>query len=143
MKPIKLFLAALMCMMVSTAAFADDIPIPVEQLPAVSKNYVYNHFKGRSIVYAERDWDSYECRLDDGTKIEFWRDGSLKKIETYSTGNMPGDCMSESIGAYVNGHFPGCVVTKIERKYYGYEVELSNDIELKFNHRGVLIDVDD
>lgn len=143
MKSIKLFLAALMCMMVSTAAFADDIPIPVEQLPAVSKNYVYNNFKGRSIVYAERDWDSYECRLDDGTKIEFWRDGSLKKIETHSIGNLPGDCATESISAYVHNHFPGCVVTKIERKYYGYEVELSNDIELKFNHRGVLIDIDD
>ena len=89
-------------------------------------------------------WPEMDCfYLDDGTKIEFWRDGSLKKIETYSTGNMPGDCMSESIGAYVNGHFPGCVVTKIERKGYGFEVELSNDIELKFNHRGVLIDIDD
>lgn len=32
---------------------------------------------------------------------------------------------------------------KTDKERYGYEIELSNDIDLKFNYQGVLIGMDD
>ena len=32
---------------------------------------------------------------------------------------------------------------KIDKEYYGYDVELSNEIDLKFSHQGELVGMDD
>jgi hypothetical protein len=34
-------------------------------------------------------------------------------------------------------------VSKIDKERYGYDIELSNDLELKFNHQGAIIGYDD
>ena len=142
MKQIKLFFVALLCMMVSNVAFADDVPIPVEQLPEAAKHFVQNHFPGKKIIYAEKDWNSYECRLDDGTKIEFNKKGTWKKVDSHHVA-LPKDIVPVAIQEYVTSHFPGCVVTKIDKERYGYDIELSNDLDLKFNYQGVLIGMDE
>ena len=80
MKQMKYLLMALMCL-ISSSVMADDTPIPVEQLPEAAKTFVQTNFKGQKIVYAEKDWNSFECRLADGTKIEFTKKGAWKKID--------------------------------------------------------------
>ena len=80
MKQVKYLLMALMCL-ISSSVMADDTPIPVEQLPEAAKTFVQTNFKGQKIVYAEKDWNSFECRLADGTKIEFTKKGAWKKID--------------------------------------------------------------
>lgn len=142
MKQTRLFLMALMCLLVSTAAFADDTPIPVEKLPAAAKEFVQTNFPEAKIIYAEKDWNSYECRLNDGTKIEFNKKGSWKKVDRNLIA-VPAALIPEPIQQYVTTNFPGCVVTKIDKERYGYDIELSNDIDLKFNYQGVLIGMDD
>ena len=37
----------------------------------------------------------------------------------------------------------GAAVTKIDKEHYGYDIELSNGMELKFNHQGGLMGYDD
>ena len=142
MKQPRVFLLALMCLLVSTAAFADDTPIPVEKLPAAAKEFVQTNFPEAKIIYAEKDWNSYECRLNDGTKIEFNKKGSWKKVDRNLIA-VPAALIPEPIQQYVTTNFPGCVVTKIDKERYGYDIELSNDIDLKFNYQGVLIGMDD
>ena len=44
---------------------------------------------------------------------------------------------------YVKANFPGCIVTKVDKERYGYDIGLSNDLDLKFNYQGVLIGMDD
>lgn len=141
MKQMKFLLMALMCLM-SSSILADDTPISVEQLPATAKTFVQTNFKDKKIVYAEKDWNSFECRLDDGTKIEFNKKGNWKKIDRKLTA-IPEGIVPETILEYVKANFPGCVVTKIDKERYGYDIELSNDIDLKFNYQGVLMGMDD
>lgn len=138
----KYFFAALMCILVSNVAMADDTPIPVEQLPAAAKTFVQTNFKGKKIISAEKDWNSYECRLDDGTKIEFNRKGTWKKVDRNMIA-LPAAIVPAAIQQYVSTNFPGTVITKIDKERYGYEIELSSDIDLKFNYQGVLIGMDD
>ena len=142
MKHFKFIMMALMCLLTSTASFADDTPIPVEQLPADAKAFVQTNFQNRKIIYAEKDWNSYECRLDDGTKIEFNKKGNWKKVDR-KTLAVPEGIVPVTIQEYVKANFPGCLITKIDKERYGYDIELSNDIDLKFNYQGVLIGMDD
>lgn len=142
MKQLKFFLAALMCLLTSATSFADDTPIPVDQLPVTAKTFVQTSFKNKKIIYAEKDRNSFECRLDDGTKIEFYKKGMWKKVDC-KKGSVPAEIVPSAIQQYVKGNFPDCFITKIDKERYGYEIELSNDIDLKFNQKGVLIGMDD
>jgi len=140
MKQMKYLLMALMCLM-SSSILADDTPIPVEQLPEAAKTFVQTNFKDQKIVYAEKDWNSFECRLADGTKIEFTKKGAWKKIDRKDAA-VPAGIVPEAIQKYVKDNFSGCLITKIDKERYGYEIELSNDIDMKFNFQGVLIGID-
>ena len=141
MKQMKYLLMALMCLM-SSGILADDTPIPVDQLPEAARTFVQTNFKDQKIVYAEKDWNSFECRLADGTKIEFTKKGAWKKIDRKNVA-VPAALVPENIQKYVKDNFAGCTVTKIDKERYGYEIELSNDIDLKFNFQGALIGMDD
>jgi len=44
---------------------------------------------------------------------------------------------------YVKTNFPQEVITKIERRRSGVEVELANDYSLKFNSKGKFVGMDD
>lgn len=141
MKQMKFFLMALMCLM-SSSIMADDTPIPVEQLPEAARTFVQANFKGQKIVYAEKDWNSFECRLKDGTKIEFTKKGAWKKIDRKKDA-VPAELVPDAIQEYVKANFEDCIITKIDKERYGYDIELSNDIDLKFNYQGAFIGMDD
>ena len=85
MRTIKFFMAALMCLMVSTTCLADDHLIPPSQLPTAAKAYIHNHFKGQRIAYAEVDYDfgrkHYEVKLMNGVELKFDARGNCYKIE--------------------------------------------------------------
>ena len=142
MKHTRFLMMALLCLMVSAVCRADDTPISPEALPAAAKDFVKKTFPGKTIVYAEKDWNSYECRLDDGTKIEFNKKGTWDKVDCH-TRAIPSSIVPATIQQYVNTHFNGCVITKIDKERYGYDIELSNDIDLKFSYQGAFLGMDD
>ena len=146
MKKQVLFLAAMMCMMHAVSTFARDRIITVEQLPAAAKTFVNDTFSGHSISYAKVETDflkkTYEVRLDNGTKIEFDKNGTFDKLDC-GINAVPAKLIPATIANYVKTNYPKTKITKIDKERYGYEVELSNDLDLKFNHEGVLIDIDD
>ena len=143
MKRTRLFFIALLSMMVTSVAFADDKPIPVEKLPAAARTFVDTNFPGKKILYAEKDWNSYECRLDDGTKIDFTSKGEWKQVDCHGMSAVPAVLVPEAIKQYVETNFSNCMITKIDKERHGYDIELSNDLELRFNHQGALIGMDD
>ena len=147
MKRINLFLAALVCLFVSTTVcHADDMPIPAAQLPAAVKNFVQKNFPGKSIAYAEKDAEfsgtKYEVNLNDGTQIDFDRNGNWDKVDCHMVA-VPAALVPASIQQYVKATFSGASVVKIDKERHGYDVELSNGVELKFNHQGAFIGYDD
>jgi len=142
MKQIKSFFLTLLCLLIANVALADDKPIPVNQLPAAAKTFVKKNFKAQKITYAEKDGNSYECRLDNGTKVEFTLKGNWDKVECAAGSSVPANLVPKAIQNYVKANYAGCVITKIDKERYGYEIELSNDVELKFNKQGKFIGVD-
>ncbi len=142
MKQMKYYLLTLLCLMVSSVAFADDKPIPVDQLPAAAKTFVGKHFKAQKIAFAEKDRDSYECHLDNGAELEFTKKGDWKKVDC-KRGAVPAALVPQAIQDYVKANYANCQITKIEKERYGFEIELSNDLDLKFDKKGKLLGMDD
>ena len=145
MKKYSFFLAALLCMMVSTVCHADDYMVAPAQLPAPVKNFVTQHFKGKSIAYAELDREfaggKYELHLNDGTELNFDRRGNWDKVDCHMM-PVPAALVPAPIANYVKANYAGSKVSKIDKERYGYDIELTNGIELKFNKAGNLIGMD-
>lgn len=143
MKSMKFMLVALVCLLVSTVSYADGRVIPVTQLPEGAKTFVATHFPGKKIFYAQKDGRKYEVRLDDGTEIDFDRKGVWDKVDCHDFQAVPATIIPAPIASYVQTNFSTFFITKIDKERYGYSIELSNDIELKFDKLGNLIGVDD
>ena len=85
MRTFKLFMVALMCMMVSNVCFANDHLIPPGQLPKAAQHYIHQHFKGVRIAYAEIDFEQghtkYEVKLVNGVELKFDVRGNCYKVD--------------------------------------------------------------
>ena len=97
-----------------------------------------------SYVKLERDFleRSYEVMLADGTKIEFTGKGLWEEVDS-RYGEVPEVIIPEPIRHYINENYSGSKVLRIERNRYGFEVKLSNKLELTFSKEFQLIDIDD
>ena len=132
-------------MMHSVSSFAGDRIIPAEQLPAAAKTFIQKTFPGQTVSYATIDFDgrnTYEVCLSNGVEVDFNKNGVWDKVDcNYSA--VPASLVPTNIANYVKTHFAGAKVVKIDKERHGYDVELSNDLELKFNKQGQLMNIDD
>ena len=147
MRKSSLFFAALVCMMMqSLSSFADDRVIPTQQLPAAAQTFVQNTFPGKGIAYATIDRDfgktTYDVRLNDGTEVDFDSKGTWDKVDCGFSA-VPAQLVPTAIANYVKANYAGATIVKIDKERHGYDIELSNDLELKFNKQGQLIGFDD
>ena len=147
MKKSTLFLAALLCMMMqSVSTFAGDRLIPTEQLPAAAMAFIQENFPGEGVMFAKKDFDNgrrqFEVHLNNGVQLEFDKKGNWDKVDCKFSA-VPANLIPATIADYVKAHFAGNKIVKIDKERHGYDVELSNDLELKFNRNGQLMEIDD
>ena len=130
----------------STAIANDDVPITPDQLPAAAQEFIKKHFPEQTIAYAEKDVDyaktTFEVRLSDGSKIEFTANGDWDKVDCEYKA-VPAVLFPEAAAKYVSAHFPGALIVKVDKELYGWDIELNNDLELKFSKEGQLLGIDD
>ena len=143
----KFILMILSVVLFQNFTYADsERMISIEQLPAAAQKLIKTYFGTQTVTYAKVDgymFDvDYEVRLSDGTTIEFDRKGNWKNIECKQVA-LPGTLLPTKIAEYVAKYYSGTKVVKIERNKRSYEVELSNGLELTFDTRFNLINVDD
>lgn len=134
-----LFAAAICCLALSVVSC--NKAIPFEALPQSAKDFVKDNFPEMTVPFVKAEIFEYEMRLIDGTEIEFNRKGEWTKVEMEHS-VLPEsiiDALPEPIGKYLESTFPGVPLEKVSRGFmHSYELELVNDIELKFNSEGVL-----
>lgn len=124
----------------------DDKPIEFAQLPVISQQFIKKYFPGKTIALVKMESDffdkSYEVIFTNGDKAEFNKKGEWKDIDCKYT-EVPAALVPEAIRKYATQHYPDTKIIKIEKeKRQGYEIELSNRIELTFNSKFQLIDID-
>jgi uncharacterized protein YuzE len=143
----KYFLAlVLFTITIGTASAEFDRHITLEKLPLAARKFINTHFPEASITFAKSDngvWNpEYEVRLNDGTKIEFDKKGNWKDIECKHA-SIPTALIPTAIAEYVKKHHQQSKIIKIERNRHGYEISLSNELEITFDKKFNIIDIDD
>ena len=144
MKKFITLLVALVCLPFVSSA-DDDYAIQFTQLPVVSQTFVRTHFGQEHVSYCMRDSHSFEVRLDDGGEVEFNSAGNWKEVDCkYKT--VPVSVLKlipASIPTYVESTFPQTIITKVNVKPWGYELELNNGLDVEFNKDGKFMRIDD
>lgn len=138
--------ACLQTMLLSVNTLGDK-PISFEQLPAQSQQLIKDYFSGESIALIKMDTDildtSYEVIFTDGNKIEFDRKGNWKEIDCKRS-QCPEKLIPVQIRNHAKQNFPNAKILKIEKEdRNGYDIDLSNGINLEFDSNYQLIDIED
>lgn len=124
----------------------DERIIEYATLPSPAQQLIQKHFKGNAPSITKKDVGilshNYEVIFVDGTKIEFDRRGRWIDIEARGTA-VPSELVPRPIAHYVSKSFPNTKIVTIERNKRGYNVDLSNGIELDFNRKFKLLTVGD
>jgi hypothetical protein len=114
-------------------------------LPATSREFIDVHFPevGISMIIKETETFSadYTVYLANGFEIDFTKSGDWDDVDGKYTA-IPGsilDLLPQSIPEYVNNTMRDCYIVEVNKEHYGYEIELSNKIELKFNSKGGIV----
>lgn len=141
-----MILAFAILALVLTANASEDKPISFEQLPKTAQQFIKTHFADRTISLAKMDSDiigkSYDVIFSNGDKLEFNSKGVWTTVECgYSV--VPDAVVPAQILSYIKKNYPNITIRKIDKEDRGgYEVELSNNLDLKFNSSYKLVDID-
>ena len=142
----KIFLALACVFTLVTNACADNYqPIERTQLPEKAQAFLSTYFPEAKVSLVRKEIDVLELNYDviftDGSKVEFDRKGNWTDVDCLAQ-PLPAGIVPEAVTKVINAHYPEAQVTKIERDHREVEVKLTNRVELTFNQKLQLIDID-
>ena len=145
MKKLIFILAVLFGVMTASARdnYSHDVKILPEQAQtAISQNFKadVSHIKiGKEFGKIRK----YSVVLTDGSEISFDKHGVWKDVEVAKSSAVPAGIIPAPIARFIKDNQGKAYVTGIEKKAYGYEVELSNGVDVMFTAKGKFIRYDD
>ena len=146
-RTLRTLVMAISCIALScTTAFADnDKPIKFGELPANARTTITKHFSKQKVALTTRETgignNDYNVVLQNGTKIEFNNKGVWTEVDC-KRNKVPAALIPQQIRTYMLKNYPGTHVTKIEKKRNGYEIDLSNGIDITFNNQFQVTKID-
>lgn len=144
-----LAIAAMMCLGITSTVHASTSPVETgvetnDNHPKITE-FVAKYFPQATVLSVMRDDNEYEVMLSDYTKLDFTLRYDWKKIDCeHSTvyTAVPAELVPAQISNYVKTSFPNQSIVKIDKDRRDWEIELTNDIELKFDRNFNLIEMD-
>lgn len=139
MKRLTVICAALL--MLGGTALADSRRVPASKLPQQAQAFTRKCYPSAKIVSTSMDRElfdaTYDVALDDGTQIEFSRHGEWREITAPKGGSVSAAAVPAKIIVYVQKTYPygNTGVRCIERDGRGYDVQLTNGVDVEFDSR--------
>lgn len=144
MKRLLFMLAVIMGIL--TASARNNYSHNPADLPPSAQTILKNNFKAEvSHIKIEKDFGKikeYDVILTDGTEVTFDSHGNWKEIEVKQKSSVPASLIPKAISEYVKQNQKNVKIIGIEKNRSGYEVELSNGVEMKFNSEGKFVRYD-
>lgn len=143
-----LLLAALMFGVLPSACSDGDTeeePIVVDELPSEARSLIKLYFPGYEIVQIVRNNDTpvtYEVWFRGGGNLKFDAKGRWYEAEGDRGIALPKGFYPEAIDTYVAANYADTFIHEIDRELYGFDVELGNGVDLRFNAEGGFIGLD-
>ncbi len=145
----KKLLGLIVCMLLTVSAMyaRDRVSRDVNLLPTEARELIKNHFAEASISYLKVDKnlfrvEGYDVRLTDGTELDFNSKGQWTEIEAEKNA-VPASLIPDVIKKYMKQNYNGQRVKKIKHNRRGYELKLSNGLEVEFDNMGHFLRLDD
>lgn len=124
----------------------DEKTISTNNLPQSAKSFISQYYPGVNITRVKQDKDNgrieYEAYLSNGHDVTFNSSGEWLDVDAPTGQTIPAGIVPAKIEEYVNANFSGFDINEISKENYGYNVELTNGIDLEFNSNGEFIRVD-
>lgn len=129
-----------------TSACADNYqPITRDQLPQKAQTFLSTFFSESKASLMRKDFDvtgiSYDVIFTDGCKVEFDSKGNWTEVDCINH-PIPEGIVPAAIENVVKTQYPNAHVVQIEIDRREYDVKLSNRVELTFNKKMQMIDID-
>ncbi|MDE6504058.1 MAG: PepSY-like domain-containing protein [Muribaculaceae bacterium] len=123
-----------------------DVPVDMAALPANAKAFISAHYTDVSVVSAIRDRDDgrdeYEVRFSNGHEVTFDAAGEWIDVEAPAGRVVPDGLVPEAVALYVVTNYPSEGINEISRSAAGYDVDLTNGVDLEFDPLGNFLRVD-
>ncbi len=139
-------LFAFVCMfsVALTAAADREKPITINELPASAQQIMKQYFPQLQVALAKVEpgliEKSYDVIFTNGDKLEFDRNGNWTEISCKTA--VPTALVPKPIVNYLKTTYPAATILSIERDREGYDVKLSTRMEISFNKKFQVIDID-
>ena len=148
MKKNILNLLAVASLIFSTSACNSDdsdsreVIVEVAELPEQSRNFLETNFNEIQAIRIEKDIHSieeyYEVYFNNGIQVDFSANGEWTEVDGNGL-SIPTSFIDEEIVSYINTNYPTFPIENIDKKPYGYDVDLINNTELRFDTSGNFI----
>lgn len=141
----KIFFVLFSSVLFLSACASTDVIISFNQLPDAAQQFVNQYFGTETISFVKAEKEGlhtdYEVLFANGTEIEFDGKGNLEQVDCKRLA-VPDGIVPEQIMSVVKAQFPTNFVVQYSIDRHDYEVELNNDVELKFSKSFQLLEID-
>ena len=151
----KKFLILIMCCVMTITIHAQVKVVSKNKLPKNIINFIESNYSDRKVMTYQIDYtnynfnriNEYEIIYENGTKIEFLKNGQLQSIECGRLDFVKWNIFPEPISYFIKKKFPERLVLDYSIEYrckkpYKYEVKLNTGLELVFNKKYQLISIE-
>ena len=114
-----------------------DVILSPQSLPNNIKDFLQKNFKTQ-IGLAQRDKNTYEIALSDGTELEFDIMGEWKEIEARGTA-ISYEVLPPNIASILKNEFKNTTIKELERKINYYKVKFYNNLEVIIDFNGTIL----
>lgn len=145
----RLFTLLAIALVATTTLLAASRTISASDLPRKAQLFIERYYGSPNIHHIKVDSrflggvSEYEVTINNGTEIDFDRDGEVKEIYCAGISTVPNEVLPFEIRDFLNKNYPGQQVVKLEVKKKKYEVKLRSGIELLFSRDGRFLGIDD
>lgn len=141
MKKLVLFALLLLSTLCCYAFPFDKYTISREELPQEAQEMLKEYFPKAKIGMIKIDRHllkktDYDVRLVNGTTIEFNNKGKWTSVDCKSR-EVPQGLVMKTIRNHVNKKYNGTKIVSVKKKSSGYEIGLSDQVILKYDHLGI------
>lgn len=150
MKKINYFLMLMLGIFTLTFASCNDDdeagPISEALLPQTAKTFLSQYFSNAEVAGITMKTDDgkkeYEVYMTNGMKIKFDELGDWTDVDAPTGQIVPEGFVPEKIASYVSENYPNYGINEISKERYGYDVDLTNGLDLVFNADGDFVRID-
>ncbi|GHA34381.1 hypothetical protein GCM10007103_14750 [Salinimicrobium marinum] len=112
--------------------------IEAQDLPENARTFISTYFPTAEYSRVEEnsavesDGTMYEVDLSNNFEIDFTSEGSWVDVDGNDQ-ELPAGIVPQKIAEYVSENYPDFFITGIDTETTGYEIELSNDLDVLFD----------